>query len=74
MANTLGHWAIASPNPASPLLTWSTQMTATAIIGLFAVLTVRILGELLGRRGLGYVARLHRTWEVGLAPALRSLG
>jgi hypothetical protein len=32
-------------------------MTATAIIGLFAVLTVRILGELLGRRGLGYVAR-----------------
>jgi tellurite resistance protein len=25
------------------LLTWSTQMTATAIIGLFAVLTVRIL-------------------------------
>ena len=42
-ANTVGHWAIAAPNPASRLLTWSTLIIATAIIGLLAVLTVRIV-------------------------------
>jgi tellurite resistance protein len=43
LANTVGHWAIAAPNPASRLLTWSTLITATAIIGLLAVLTVRMV-------------------------------
>jgi tellurite resistance protein len=42
-ANTVGHWAIAAPGPASRLLTWSTLITATVIIGLLAVLTVRMV-------------------------------
>ena len=41
-ANAVGHWAIAAPGPASPLLTWSTLTIATAIIGLLAVLTARM--------------------------------
>ena len=43
VANTVGHWAIAAPVPASQLLTWSTLIIATAIIGLLAVLTVRMV-------------------------------
>jgi tellurite resistance protein len=43
VANTVGHWAIAAPDPASRLLTWSTLIIATAIIGLLAVLTVRMV-------------------------------
>ena len=43
VANTLGHWAIAAPDPASRLSTWSTLIIATAIIGLLAVLTVRMV-------------------------------
>jgi hypothetical protein len=41
--NTVGHWAIAAPDPASRLLTWSTLTIATTIIGLLAVLTVRMV-------------------------------
>ncbi|MGB9302442.1 MAG: hypothetical protein WCB92_01830 [Mycobacterium sp.] len=43
VANTLGHWAIAAPGPASLLLTWLTLTIATAIIGSLAVLTVRMV-------------------------------
>ena len=42
-ANTVGHWAIAAPSPASRVLTWSMLTIATAIIGLLAVLTVRMM-------------------------------
>jgi tellurite resistance protein len=42
-ANAVGHWAIAAPNPASRLLTWSTLTIATAIIGLLATLTIRMV-------------------------------
>jgi tellurite resistance protein len=45
VANTVGHWAIAAPDPASRLLTWSTLVVATAIIGLLAALTVRMVGR-----------------------------
>ena len=43
VANTLGHWAIAAPDPLSRLLTWLTLIIATTIIGLLAVLSVRIV-------------------------------
>jgi len=43
VANTVGHWAIAAPVSASRLLTWSTLVIATAIIGSLAVLTVRMV-------------------------------
>jgi tellurite resistance protein TehA-like permease len=43
VANTVGHWAIVAPGPASRLLIWSTLIIATAIIGLLAVLTVRMV-------------------------------
>ena len=42
-ANTLGHWAIAAPSPASRLSAWSALVIGTAIIGLLAVLTVRMV-------------------------------
>ena len=42
-ANAVGHWTIAAPDPASRLLTWSTLTIATAIIGVLAVLTVRMV-------------------------------
>jgi tellurite resistance protein len=42
-ANTVGHWAIAAPDPASRLLACSTLIIATAIIGLLAALTVRMV-------------------------------
>src|SRR5262249_47675314 len=44
-ANTVGHWAIAAPDRASWLLTWATLTIATAMISLFAVLTVRMLSR-----------------------------
>jgi tellurite resistance protein len=43
IANTVGHWAIAAPNPTSWLLTWSTLIIASAIICLLAALTVQML-------------------------------
>jgi tellurite resistance protein len=42
-ANTVGHWAIAAPSPASRVLAWSTLTIATAIIGLLALLTLRLV-------------------------------
>jgi tellurite resistance protein len=42
-ANTVGHWAIASPYPAARVLAWSTLMAATAVIALLAILTVRMV-------------------------------
>jgi tellurite resistance protein len=53
LANTVGHWMIAAPVPASELLTWSTLIIATAIIGLLGVLTVLMICRAFsGRRGL----------------------
>ncbi len=49
VANTVGHWAIAAPNPASRLLTWSALITATAVIGLLAVLTARMVWRTFNR-------------------------
>ena len=40
-ANTVGHWAIAAPYPLARVLAWSTLISATATIGLLAILTVR---------------------------------
>ena len=42
-ANTVGHWAIAAPNPGSWLLTWLTLIIATTIIGLLVLLTLRMV-------------------------------
>jgi tellurite resistance protein len=40
-ANTVGHWAIASPDTVGRALAWSTLIVATAMIGLLAALTAR---------------------------------
>lgn len=40
-ANTVGHWAIASPDTVGRVLAWSTLIVATAMIGLLAALTAR---------------------------------
>jgi tellurite resistance protein len=39
-ANTVGHWAVAAPQPVARVLAWSTLILATVIIGLLAGLTV----------------------------------
>jgi tellurite resistance protein len=40
-ANTVCHWAIAAPHPASRPIAWSMLIIATAIVGLLAGLTAR---------------------------------
>lgn len=40
-ANTVGQWAIASPDTVGRVLAWSTLIVATAMIGLLAALTAR---------------------------------
>jgi tellurite resistance protein len=45
VANTVGHWAIAAPVPASQLLTWSTLIIAAVIIGVLTVLTMRMVSR-----------------------------
>jgi len=39
-ANTVGHWAVAAPQPVARVLAWSALIVATAVIGLLAGLTV----------------------------------
>lgn len=41
-ANATGHWAIATPSPASWCLAWSTLGIATAVVGVLAMLTARM--------------------------------
>lgn len=42
-ANTVGHWAIAEPNPGVRTLAWATLATATTIIGLLMVRTGQLM-------------------------------
>jgi tellurite resistance protein len=40
-ANTVAHWAIAAPGPASGAIAWTGLVVATVVIGLLSMLTIR---------------------------------
>lgn len=48
-ANTVGHWAIADPQPVDRALAWTTTAAATALVGLLAIRTGWMMARTPGR-------------------------